>query len=62
VAPADGCLVDGKLAVSEGISRKFSVRGRSGVKVRPDPGYEDVDEFGVSVAGFSAFAGGLDEG
>jgi hypothetical protein len=36
--------------------------GRAGVKVRPDPGYdEDVDKLGVGVAGFGAFAGGLDE-
>jgi hypothetical protein len=35
--------------------------GRAGVNVRPDPGYEDVDKFGVGVAGSGAFAGGLDE-
>jgi hypothetical protein len=46
VAPAKDCLVNGKLAVRGGVSCKFSMRGRAGVKVQPDPGYKDVDEFG----------------
>jgi hypothetical protein len=61
VAPADGCLVDGELAVSGGTSRKFSVKGESRSQSTTGSCYEDVDEFRVSVTGFGTFAGGLDE-
>jgi hypothetical protein len=63
VASAGHCLVNGKLAVHHGeIYCKFSVSGRAGVNVKPDPGYKAVGKFGVGVAGFCMFEGGLDEG
>jgi hypothetical protein len=62
MAPANGGLVDGKLAVDWWIVGKFGMGGgAAGIEVRWDACEKNMNEFGVSLAIFCTFAGGLDE-
>jgi hypothetical protein len=61
MAPADGGLVDGKLAVDWWIVGKFRLWGAAKVEVQPDACEKNMNKFGVSLAIFCTFAGELDE-